>query len=132
MSQVTRCVFVFVFVFVFVIVFFLVTSCPLITLSKCLKGHKSLGSLCSFVKTLVVTDGQVKQGTRSPNELFWTAKKTMTKMNINGQQRHCSFHIHLIMTTYLVQQRESCTIAWRSEIRLEQILANIDKKYCLI
>merc|ERR1711956_129384 len=38
-------VIVFVFVFVFVIVFFLVRSCLLITLIKCLKGHKSLGSL---------------------------------------------------------------------------------------
>merc|ERR1719239_933826 len=38
-------VFVFVFVFVFIIVFFLVRSCLLITLIKCLKGHKSLGSL---------------------------------------------------------------------------------------
>ena len=38
-------VIVFVFVFVFVIVFLLVRSCLLITLIKCLKGHKSLGSL---------------------------------------------------------------------------------------
>ena len=38
-------VFVFVFVIVFVVVFLLVRSCPLITLIKCLKGHKSLGSL---------------------------------------------------------------------------------------
>ena len=38
-------VIVFVFVFVFVIVVLLVRSCPLITLNKCLKGHKSLGSL---------------------------------------------------------------------------------------
>ena len=38
-------VFVFVFVFVFVIVFFMVRSCLLITLIKCLKSHKSLGSL---------------------------------------------------------------------------------------
>ena len=36
---------VFVFVFVFVIVFLFVRSCLLITLIKCLKGHKSLGSL---------------------------------------------------------------------------------------
>ena len=38
-------VIIIVFVIVFVIVFFLVRSCPLITLIKCLKGHKSLGSL---------------------------------------------------------------------------------------
>ena len=42
-------VFVFVFVFVFVIVFFLVRSCLLITLIKCLKGHKSLGLLIEGV-----------------------------------------------------------------------------------
>ena len=38
-------VIVFVYVFVLVVVFLLVRSCPLITLIKCLKGHKSLGSL---------------------------------------------------------------------------------------
>ena len=36
---------VFVFVFVFVIVFLLVRLCPLITLIKCLKCHKTPGSL---------------------------------------------------------------------------------------
>ena len=40
---------VFVFVFVFVIVFFMVRSCPLITLIKCPKGHKSLGLLSEGV-----------------------------------------------------------------------------------
>ena len=49
-------VFVIVFVFVFVFVnFFLVMSCLLITMNKWLKGHKSLGSLCSVVKTLIVS-----------------------------------------------------------------------------
>ena len=38
--------------------FFLVRSCLLITLIKCLKGHKSLGSLCSVVKTLIVSGAQ--------------------------------------------------------------------------
>ena len=42
-------VIVFVFVFVVVIVFFLVRSCLVITLIKCLKGCKSLGSLCFCV-----------------------------------------------------------------------------------
>merc|ERR1719318_1269281 len=43
-------VIVFVFVFVFVSVnFFLVMSCFLITLNKCLKGHKSLGWLLGGV-----------------------------------------------------------------------------------
>ena len=35
----------FVFVFVYAIVCFMVMSCLLVTLIKCLKGHKSLGSL---------------------------------------------------------------------------------------
>ena len=48
-------VFVIVIVIVFVIVFLLVRSCSLITLMKCLKGHKSLGSLCNVVKTLIVS-----------------------------------------------------------------------------
>ena len=39
--------FVIVIVFVFVVVFLLVRSCFLITLIKCLKGQKSLGSLCN-------------------------------------------------------------------------------------
>ena len=38
-------VIVFVFVIVFVIVLLLVRPCLLITLIKCLKGHKSLGLL---------------------------------------------------------------------------------------
>ena len=47
-----------------------------ICLIKCLKGHKSLGSLCSVVKTLIVSLVRAsKQGTRSPIELLWTAKK---------------------------------------------------------
>ena len=60
-SQVSGIVYVIVFViafvlaFVFVIVFLLVRSCPLITLIKFLKGHMSLGSLCSVVKTLIVS-----------------------------------------------------------------------------
>ena len=60
------CVIVFVFVFVFVIVPLLVSSCPLITLIKCLKGHKSLESLscCVFKKVTI--------GARSEkNRIFW-------------------------------------------------------------
>jgi len=55
MSQVPWFVFVIVFVFVFVIVIvfvlviFLARSSLLITLIKCLKGHKFLGSLSDMV-----------------------------------------------------------------------------------
>ena len=49
---------------------FLVRSCFLTTLIKCLKGHKSLRLLCSVVKTLIVSGNrQSKQGTRSHIEL---------------------------------------------------------------
>ena len=54
-----------------------VRSCLLITLIKCLKGHKSLGSLfvCQLVKSLV-SQWVTQWVTRSPIELLWTAKKT--------------------------------------------------------
>ena len=43
-----------------------------------LKGHKSQGSLCSVVRSLVVSLVRgTNQGTRSPIELFWVAKKWM-------------------------------------------------------
>ena len=43
-----------------------------------LKGHKSLGSLCSVVKTLIDSlVRQTEQGTMSPIELLWTAKNTL-------------------------------------------------------
>ena len=41
---------------------FLVMSCLFITLIKCLKGHKSLGSLCSVVKTLIVSGNRQTKG----------------------------------------------------------------------
>ena len=49
-------------------------SCFLITLIKCLKGHKSLGSLCNVTK-VKVTQWLTDAVTRSPIELLWTAKK---------------------------------------------------------
>ena len=53
----------------------IVKSCLLITLIKCLKGQKSLGSLCSVVHSLIVSGAQpTDRPTRSPIELFWTAK----------------------------------------------------------
>ena len=60
----------------FLSVFLLVRSCLLVTLIKCPKGHKCVGSLCRLVKTLIVSSVRPRdQGTRSPIELFWTAKK---------------------------------------------------------
>ena len=44
---------------------FLVRSCLLVTLIKCPKGHKCVGSLCRLVKTLIVSSVRPRdQGTR--------------------------------------------------------------------
>ena len=54
-----------------------VMSCPLIDLVKCLKclkGHKSLGSLCNVKSKSTVTQSVSQSVTRSPIELLWTAK----------------------------------------------------------
>ena len=53
---------------------FLIGSGLLITLIKFLLGHRSLGSLFD-VKSKSTVSQQVKSVTRSPIELFWTAKK---------------------------------------------------------
>ena len=39
-----------------------VTKIVMIPLIKCLKCHKSLGSLCSVVKTLIVSGAQARDG----------------------------------------------------------------------
>ena len=44
-----------------VIVFWLIRSCLLITLINCLKGHKSFGSFCVVVKTLIVSGARTKK-----------------------------------------------------------------------
>ena len=68
-------------------------TCLLITLIKCLKGHKSLGSLGSVVKGLIVslvgrTNQPRDQGTRSPIELFWTAKKKKNSQCKNEKKKY--------------------------------------------
>ena len=50
---------------------FLVRLSLFITLIKCLKGHKSLGSLCSVVKTLIVSGNRPsKQPTKGQGHLL--------------------------------------------------------------
>ena len=61
-SSLNVSVFVILFVFVLVIVFWLVRSCLLITLINRLKGHKSLGSICRVVKTLIVSGARRTKG----------------------------------------------------------------------
>ena len=72
------------------IVKMLVRSCFLITLIKCLKGHKSLGSLCN-VKSK--SDWLSESVTRSPIELLWTAKNQNMQIRVSwvGQstRAHC-------------------------------------------
>ena len=58
---------VFVFVIVFVI-FFLVMSCLFITLNKCLKGHKSLGSLIEGVPQPVYLRGGSYRGNQKSSQ----------------------------------------------------------------
>ena len=49
----------------------MVRSCLLITLIKCLKGDKSLGSLCSLVKALIVSlVRQTEQATKGQGHLL--------------------------------------------------------------
>ena len=49
-------------------------TCFLITLIKCLKGHKSLGSLCNVKSKSTVNEWVSQLVTRSPIDLLWTAK----------------------------------------------------------
>ena len=68
----------------------LVSSCLPITPIKCLKGHKSLGSLCNIK---IKSHGPTDSVTRSPIELFWTAKN----IDREGQEiRRMSFE-HLLL-----------------------------------
>ena len=57
------------------IVKMLVRLCFLITLIKCLKGHKSLGSLCNVKSKSTLSEWVTRWVTRSPIELLWSAKK---------------------------------------------------------
>ena len=78
---------VFFFVIVIVLFFVLVKSCPLITLIKCLKGYKSLRSLCCCVfqkvsqsvshSTEKVTYWAVRlsSGQLKTNKLFYDLKR---------------------------------------------------------
>ena len=63
-------VFVFMFVFMFLFVFLLIRSCLLITLMRCLKCHKCLGSLCNYinvVKCLIVSGARRTDG---PTDIY--------------------------------------------------------------
>ena len=65
--------------------YFLVRSCLLITLIKCCKGHNSLGSLCSVVKTLIVSlVRQTNQGTKGQGHLLSCSGQLKT----NKQQKN--------------------------------------------
>ena len=82
----------------------IVRSCLLITLIKCLKGHKSLGSLCSVGKTLVPNQPRDQRTDRqchllSCQTLVWTAK------NKSGKLKQCfSF---FFLEVYALSQKNS-------------------------
>ena len=62
---------------------FLVRSCLLITLIKCLKGDKSLGSLCSLVKALIVSlVRQTEQATKGQGHLLSCSGQLKMKIKI--------------------------------------------------
>ena len=78
----------------------IVRSCLLITLIKCLKGHRSLGSLFD-VKSKSTLSESVSESvsewvTRSPIELFWTAKKMLepVELDVNSIRYVKSIPIH--------------------------------------
>ena len=87
----------------------MVWSCLLITLIKCLKGHKSLGSLCNVVKALIVslvrgTEGQ----TMSPIELFWTAKKCKSFMSYPNSKRSSAVPLARVLPSSTALKKISC------------------------
>ena len=60
-------------------------SCLLIPLIKCLWGHKSLGSLCSVVKTLIVSlVRRTDRRTMSPIELSVDSQKRLVVCFLNS------------------------------------------------
>ena len=70
------------------IVFLLVRSCLIITLIECLKsGQKSLGSLCSFAKPLVVSARPSKHKTKIP---YW-AQMFKFEGKMQKTRRFCLF-----------------------------------------
>ena len=77
--------------------FFLVRSSLLITLIKCLKGHKALGSLCmSKSKTPCLSVLSDRGRYRAVSDKVWTAKKRLfyvqlmpyfvNKISVDNQQ----------------------------------------------
>ena len=94
----------------------LVRSCFPITLIKCLKGRKSLGSLCNVKSKSTLSES----GTRSPIELFWTAKE------------YSNFYLNLILKCALPDAMRQIARDWlkmlmsalaRSSLRTKRILA---------
>ena len=86
-------VIVIVFVFVLVIVFLLVRSCLIITLIKCLKGHKSLRSLCSVVKTLIVSGvRRTNQPSKGQGHLLSCSGQLKTNLKHDGPHGTAALH----------------------------------------
>ena len=88
--------------------FFWVRSCLLITLIKCLKGHKSLGSLGSVVKGFIVSlVGPRYQGTKGQGHLLsclWTAN------NKYILQKHIKLHHLDIYDRIMYDKKEMASV----------------------
>ena len=62
-------------------------TCLLITLIKCLKGHKSLGSLCSVVKGLIVSWVQPRYGPTKGQGHLLSCSGQLKKMILPSKSR---------------------------------------------
>ena len=75
----------------------------------------SLGSLCSVVKALIVSlVRQTEQGTMSPIELLWTAKKTGPFENF----KFLSFQPYLLSNVFVCPTEEGQNIIGKFLIEL--------------
>ena len=74
------------------------SSCFLVILIKCLKGHKSLGSLCN-VKSK--SESVSEWVTRSPIELLWTAKNHPVQDQYQNRTSHIVSGAHFRLAAKL-------------------------------
>ena len=97
--------------------FFLARLCVLITLIKCLKGHMSLRSLfvCQSVK---YCEWVTEWVTRSPIELFWTAKKELC-----FKLKFCPGKVFkLLFQLQIVQYRKWLRPGWLSKCEVPPVV----------
>ena len=105
------------------VVFLWVRTCLFITLIRCLEGLKTM--ILFFICQLVKSNSQwvSESVTRSPIELFWTAKKI--NHNFHIRMYVCRIYLSIIesieithflvlsMTWWTVQASIFCSVIWR-------------------